>query len=526
MTPMYTTVMADMGATDYAVIVLYMLAVVGVGLWFSRGGSDTESYLLGGRDMPWWLIGISYVVSLLSTLTMVGVPGEAYTNGVTLAIGSLILPVFAVITFHIFVRFYFVNRVFTPFDYLERRFSPTLRIMAAGFFWLSRAIYLGLVLYASAKVFAGADRWPVPMTILVVGGVGTLYTILGGFKAVVWSDFVQFLVLAAGIVLIVVYATADVPDGVIGIVTYAFENGRGAPELADPSFYGFSLTARFTLIGIAVAIFNEQLFFNSSDQIALQRLLSTSSYRQAKRSLYTFALLVTPVLMVLWFLGLAIFAYYSRMPIDQRPEQGDMALFQFIATQLPTPIPGLIISAMLAAIMSTLDSGINSLATVATKDFYVRFFRPDASESNQVSFSRAITLGTGALAIVIGLGLSMSAESTGASVIETSMAWMALSVALPPVFLLGMLSRRATPGDALIQLIVGWVVTASMLLWHLLSQNKPTGGVSFMMVGIPGPVIALGIGWVLSRRHPTLPDSRLEGLTFKSLSRRKFTNQR
>ena len=179
--------MANLTFGDYSVLVLYMLAVVGVGVWFSGGKSDTESYLLGSRNMPWWLIGISYLVSLLSTLTLVGVPGEAYSNGVTLAIGTLMSPLFAILTFYIFVRFYFVNRLFTPFDYLERRFSPKIRVLAAGYFWLSRAIYLGLVLYASAKVFTGADNWPVWVTILVVGGIGTIYTILGGFKAVVWS---------------------------------------------------------------------------------------------------------------------------------------------------------------------------------------------------------------------------------------------------------------------------------------------------------------------------------------------------
>jgi SSS family solute:Na+ symporter len=214
-----------------------------------------------------------------------------------------------------------------------------------------------------------------------------------------------------------------------------------------------------------------------------------------------------------------MFAFYSGLPEGQRPVHGDTALFKFIATELPTPIPGLILSAMLAAIMSTLDSGINSLATVAVKDFYLRFYRPGATEREQVIFSRLVTLVTGLLAILIGLGLSMSADDLGTSVLETSMAWMSLSVALPPVFLLGMLSRRATPKDALVQLVTGWLITAAMLLWHLLSRNYPEGGISFMMVGIPGPVLSLGIGWMLSRRHASLPESTLRGMTFRSLYR-------
>jgi SSS family solute:Na+ symporter len=518
-------VLADMSFGDYSVMVLYLLAVMGIGVWFSRGKSDTVSYLLGGRGMPWWLIGISYVVSLLSTLTIVGVPGEAYTNGVTLAIGNLMSPVFAILTFYLFVRFYFVKRVFTPFEYLGRRFGPCIQAMAAGYFWMSRVIYIGLVLYASAKVFTGANNWPVWSTILAVGGIGTLYTFLGGFKAVVWSDFIQFIVLVAGVGLIIAYAVPETPGGVWGVINYAIEHGRGAPELAEPWFYGFSLNARVTILGLAAVIFNEQLFFNSSDQIALQRLLSTSSYQQAKRAMYTSVLLVTPLVLVLWFLGLAIFGFYGQLPADQRPVQGDLALFRFIATQLPTPIPGLIIAAMLAAIMSTLDSGINSLATVATKDFYTRFFRPDATESNQVAFSRVMTLATGVLAILIGLGLNHTSEGIGATVLETATAWLSLSVALPPVFLLGMISRRATSSDALIQLIIGWVVTALMLIWYLTSQNQPDGGISFLAVGIPGPLLAIGIGLLLSRRHPPMPGSRICGLTFWSLNRNEVLDK-
>jgi sodium-coupled monocarboxylate transporter 8/12 len=515
----YALSIAKMQAVDYGVVVIYMLVVIGVGYWFSRREDDTESYLLGGRNMPWWLIGVSYVVSLLSTLTLVGVPGEAYANGVTLALGSLLMPIFAVIAFHIFVRFYFVRKVFTPFDYLERRFGPGVRALAAGFFWLSRAIYLGLVLYASAKVFAGADNWPIPLTIAVVGGVGTVYTILGGFKAVVWSDFIQFLILTFGIFLIIAYATADIPDGPLGIISYAFENGRGAPELTATDFYSFSFYTRVTLIGVAASIFNEQLFFNSSDQIALQRLLSTSNYNNARRSLFIFISLVTPVLLVLWFLGLAMFAFYSAYPLEQRPTSGDAALFRFIATQLPTPVPGLIIAAMLAAIMSTLDSGINSLATVATKDIYARFCDPRADESAQVTFSRVVTLCVGVLAVGIGILLNYMTDRTGASVLETSMAWMALSVALPPVFIIGIFSRRATSTEAILVLLTGWIVTAVMLIWHLRSKSIPEKEISFMMVGIPGPIVALLAGWLLAYRNNILPDASIDGVTIWKYTR-------
>jgi len=509
--------LAALGWSDYTVLAVYGLVIISAGTLLSRGNRDTERYLLGGRAMPWWVIAVAYVVSLLSTLTLVGVPGEAYNHGITMALGTLMLPVCSIIAFHIFVRFYFVSRVFTPFDYLERRFGPGLRAIAAGFFWLSRLIYLSLVLYASAKVFTGAANWPVWLTILLVGGVGTAYTVAGGLTTVVWVNFIQFFVLVGGITVIVLCALAGT-EGPVAAVRYAVEHGRGAPHLFDPAFYHLDPFARVTFWTLAIAIFNEQLFFNSSDQIALQRLLATSSYRQARRSIFGSAAILLPVLSALWFLGLVIFTFYDQRP-GERPASGDLALFHFIATQLPSPLPGLILAAMIAAVMCTLGSGMNSLATVAAKDFYLRFFRRDADERRQVRFSRVVTLVIGVLAMLIGLTLSKLSDNVGATVLETTMAWLALSVALPPVFLLGMLSRRATMREAVAALVTGWGVTAGMLVWYLASQNNPGGGLSFMAVGVPGPAVALLVGWGLSRLRPRLPDERLANLTYRTLTR-------
>ena len=141
--------------SSYTVMGLYLLAVIAMGAWFRRGKVDTETYLLGGRSMPWFVIGISYFVSLVSTVSMVSGPGEAYEYGVAMAIGVLIQPIAAICAFLIFVRFYFKHRIFTPFDYLERRFDSRVREIVAGIFCLTRIIYLGMVLFASAKVLEG-----------------------------------------------------------------------------------------------------------------------------------------------------------------------------------------------------------------------------------------------------------------------------------------------------------------------------------------------------------------------------------
>jgi SSS family solute:Na+ symporter len=225
-----------------------------------------------------------------------------------------------------------------------------------------------------------------------------------------------------------------------------------------------------------------------------------------------------PVVLALYYVGLAIFSFYQHQPTEMRPATGDLALYQFIATELPSPLPGLILASMLAAVMSTLDSGINSLATVATKDVYARFIRPDASEDRQVRFSRWMTVLTGSIAVACGLGLSRLNQQTGESVLETSLMWLSMSVALPPVFLLGVFSRRARARHALITLLFGWGLTTGMITFYLYARTTEQP-ISHMFVVIPALVLGPIVGYLISRRSPRRPNAELQDMTLFTLTR-------
>ena len=487
-------------AMDYAVLTVYMLLMMGIGLRFRAKDASTDDYLLGGRSISAFVAGISYLMTLLSTISMVAVPGLAYTRGVTLSLQSFIAPIFGLAAFHLFIRFYFLTRTFTPFDYLEQRFDNRIRTLAAAFYWFTRVILLGLVLYATSLVFAGACGWPKATTILLAGGVGMTYTFLGGLSAVAWTDLIQFVVLVGGMGVLLIKIILAMPDGATGILTYAFANGRGMPELMDPAFYSLSPflekpEVSMTLLGMVLFILNDHLFYNSADQMSIQRLLSTSGYRQARRSLIWCFVLQVPALMAIWYVGLAIFAFYGLLPESQRPVQGDLALYQFIGTQLPAPLPGLIIAAMLAAVMSTISGGFNSLATVATVDFYQRLFRPEATQAQQVRFSRVVTLVLGVASILMGLVLTRLAVGT---MVETSFTWLSLVAGLPPVFLLGVLSRRATAAHAWIALVIACAVTGAMIAYYLNMQDSQRP-LNYMFVCVPGPALRMMITFTLTR---------------------------
>lgn len=507
---------ARLATSDYVVMVIYLAFVVGLGVLFSRRESNTDEYLLGGRRMPWWVIGISYMVSLLSTISLVAVPGEAYKNGITLAVGNVLAPFAAIGTFYLFVRFYFRVKMYTPFSYLEQRFDHRVRLLGSLVFWWTRLVYLGLVLYSSSKVFKGAAGWPLWWTICLVGVVGTVYTTLGGMKAVVWTDFAQFIVLGVGLAVVALKCAASVEGGVVGIVKYAFAHGRGLEHFGRPEFYTFSPYVRLTFWLLLIGIFMEYLFYNSSDQISIQRLLSTSSYKQAEKSVWMFALLGVPFSFVLWFLGLAVFAYYSRHPAEIAGVSGDEALFRFISVHLPSPLPGLVISAMLAAVMSTLDSGMNGLAAVAVKDVYIEHFRRDATELDQVRFSRIMTVVVGVFAVFMALAIASVSESIEETILEAGTVWGSIAGVLAPMFLIAVTTRKVKANHIIAACVSAWVVNAGMVVWYLASKGG-AHPISFKFVGFPGLVVMLVMGY-LPVFLPGEPDpAKTEGLTLWTL---------
>ena len=515
---MDTDTFVGLTSLDYAVLLGYLAVVIAIGLFVSRGTRDTEDYLLGGRRIPWWAVGVSYVVSVTSTLSFVAVPGEAYKDGVTLAMTNVIVPFAAIGTFLIFVRFFFKSLIFTPFTYLERRFDVRVRTVTAAMFCLTRMIYIALVLYSSSKVFQGTAGWNLSSTILLIGVIGILYTVMGGIRAVVWTDVAQFVMMVGGLLLISIWLIRGIPDGISGIFSFASNNDH-LVRAQGSDFLSFNPYVRLTLWLVIAGPISESLFFHSSDQITLQRLLSTSGYVQARRAMYTQICISIPMMLWLWFIGLGIWVFYQHQPAEVRPTAPDQALLQFIASELPRPVPGLIIAALMAAVMSTLDSGINSLATIFTKDFFARIRRTEVSDHAQLQFSRWMTVLTGVVAVAVALIISSISEAAEDTVLETSSLWMALNSVIPVAFLLAVVSRRATGRHAMIALGCGATWTVVIISFYLFAQYQGRETISVFYIGASAMVLAIFVGFASSRFAPRRPDSELADLTLWTLKK-------
>ncbi len=506
---------------DSTVVVVYLIAVLALGLWFKwrESHGTTDEYLLGNRGMSWWLIGIAYVMTLLSTNSLVAVPGEAYNHGLSLALRYFLAPIVGIGIFYLFIRFFFRSRVFTPFTYLEERFDRRVRALGSIFYIFIRLFYLALVLYSSALVLRGVADWPLANSIIIVGVVGLIYLFLGGAKALIWADFLQFLLLIGGLLFVAITCIQRVDGGATGIINYAMDNGRGFEAMQDPSFYAVDAFVRLNLWLMLFVTVSDRLFYASADQLAIQRLLSTSNYKSAEKSYWFSQILTLPTLLLLWFIGLAIYAFYGQNPAAEGPLNGDTALFRFVTTELPPFVPGLFVAALLGLIMSTLDAGFHSLATVLVKDVYTVFINPQADERRQVMLSRVLIVVIGLFAMGIALIMALTSESVASSFIETQVFWISFQGLLAMIFLIGVTSCRVTAGDILRGFALSCVVTLIVIYFYIQSRGTDRP-MSFLFVSIPGEITMLVTGYLPAFWRKRLPSVKTAGLTLFTLGKK------
>jgi SSS family transporter len=506
--------MISLTSVDYGAMIVYLIVVIGIGLFFARGEKNSEEYLLGGRKLPWMAVGISILMSLLSTYSLVMGPGEIFNNGLSMWVLTIVTPVFSIVFFRIFIKFYFKLQSFTPFEYLEYRYDSKVRLLISSIYVYTRILYLGMVLFATAKVFEGGAGWPAWVTIVVIGVIGVVYTVMGGMKAVVWTDVVQFVVLAVGLVAIVFILCRDIEGGLVGAVTYAFENKRGLDRFAESSFYTLNPYMRLSVWLLLLGYIMSPLSVVASDQITIQRLLSTNSYKNAFKAQVTASCLGIPFKFVIWFLGLAIFSYYSQNP-DPRVTSGDTALFTFVSTRLPSPLPGLFLAAMLAAAMSTLDSGINSLSTLWLKEFHQKFINKNLSGKKEVTISRWASSVVGILSVGTALFLVGSSEWFKQSFVEVATIFGAFEVITLPAFLFAVFSKRSNSRFIWMMAFFLWGLKFGMITWYSITKRFAVTWHEGMPLGVSGPissfwfylilgVMALGIIAYMTRKKKWL----------------------
>ncbi len=497
---------------DYLVLLLYFGGVTVLGIILSGRQKTTSDYFLGGHQIPWWAVLFSVVATETSTLTFISIPAVAYGGNLT-----FLQIVFGYITGRTIVSFLFLpkyhqGRLSTAYQFLGRRFGSSLRIITSSTFMVTRLLADGVRLFASAIPIAiilrlaGArisDLNIYLIAILMISTVTVIYTFLGGIKAVVWMDVIQMGVYIGGALLAVWILLSRLSpdlDITVGMVREA-----GKLKFID---FGWGMNFKNFIAQpytFFTALFGGAVFSVAShgtDQLIVQRLLTTKNLRSSQKALIGSGLVVFLQFALFMFIGLLLFGFYSGQTPDQLGlATADEIFAKFIVEEIPAGLSGLIIAAILAAAMSTLSSSINSLASSTTLDIYKPHWGKNNSPEKDLKISRMITIFWGF--VITGSAFFFAALQLNSSGERPAVVELGLSIAsytyggLLGVFLLGILSKKIRQSDALIGFFSG--LTALLFLVKGPIQNLLPGqglNLAWPLYTVVGASIVVFVGHI------------------------------
>lgn len=430
-------------ALDFLVIGAYLGSLSVMGLYFARRQDSREEYLLGGRRIHWLLAAGSVVATLVSTLTYLAVPGEMIRYGLAYFTGLLGLPLAIPVVTRILLPRLMALGATSMYEYLERRYSPAMRTLAASVFTLRTLVWMGLIIYSCSLAVAEMSGWNLYWTIAVIGLVTTFYASAGGLRTVIWTDNLQLAVLMGGALAIPLCVGLRTGSGPLRWWELFDAAGHTRIEL-----FSLDLTVRLTLVGAVLSQFFWSACTQGSDQVAVQRYLATPSLDAARRTAWVYLAINLALVAVLALCGLALFAFYfERSGLNLAEFQSRIApgadglMPRFIVEELPPGISGLLLAALLAAAMSSLSSGINSVAAVVSGDLVGRW-RP-AAASSSLRLAKAIAVAAGLLAIGLAAATAWGVSRTNWNLIDLSQRLNHIFVGpLAVLFLAGMLLAR------------------------------------------------------------------------------------
>lgn len=473
---------------DLAVIVLYLLAMVLVGFYFSRTNKSSQQFTKASGTIPGWAIGISIYATFLSSNTFIGVPGKAFGANWNAFVFSISMPLAAWVASKYFVPFYRHTGEISAYTHLEHRFGAWARTYAVVCFLLTQLARMGSIFFGIALTLQALTGYSMQMIMIIMGVVIIVYTVMGGIEAVIWTEVVQAVIITFGAVLILYTVLSEMPGSVpeiieIGSLNDKFSLGSFSPNFTQSTFWVV------LLYGFFINLNNFGM-----DQNYIQRYHTASSEKAAAKSVWLCVWLYIPSSLLFFIIGSCLFAYYQVHPemvetIKQQvaveragvgatvnqiaamatslqpADYGDKIMPHFLVTKIPVGLVGLIVSAILSAAMSTISSGMNASATVFSVDIYKRYFKPGISEKQTLRLLHVATVVFGFLGLLAGIAM-IGVKS----ILDV---WWELSgifaAGMLGLFLLGIISKQTKNHEALTATIIGILV----ILWMTFSDRIP-----------------------------------------------------
>jgi SSS family transporter len=447
-----------MSLLDGSIIAAYLIGMIGLSVYLGKGQSSEEDYFVGGRNLPWWAVGLSTMATQTSAISFISIPAFVALRaggGLTWLQYELAVPLAILLVMALLLPLFRRLELVSVYEYLEYRFSPSVRTLVSFIFLLSRGLGTGVGVYASAIVLSVCLGIPLGVTILIIGIVTLIYDTLGGISAVVYSDVIQMIILLAGILLCLAYALSDV-GGIEAVLRSIHEDrlrtidpGTGLGDGGTVPFWAFLVGGFFLYAS-----------YYGTDQSQVQRELSAPSADETRLSLLFNGFARFPLTLLYVALGLVVGAVYTLSPELRStipPDKPDYLIPQFILLYLPPGVRAILFAALLAAAMSSLDSALNSLSAATMRDFIEPRLK---SRTRVLRLSKLTTVAWGvtitAFAFLVGRISSTIIESIN----KIGSAFYGPILA---AFLVGVLSRRASAPGVIIGILAG--VGLNLFLW-------------------------------------------------------------
>ena len=475
------------GWLNWTVLILYLVAMLGMGIYFMKRENGAEDFFKGGGRIPWWAAGISIYATMLSAITYMAIPAKAYATDWTYYPMLWMIPVVGFPVIWYYLPYFRRLKAASAYAILEERFNLATRMMASTLFCIFMVARMALVMYLPSLALTAVTGIDIYLCIVLMGLVTIIYCTMGGVEAVIWGDVVQGCILVGGAIFAAVYLWAGTEGGFSGAWQIAVDNDK-------MRMFVWSLDYRRVTFWVAIiggGIANNLISY-TSDQTVIQRYMTTKDEKSAGRSILVNGFMSVFISVAFYFIGTGLYTFYKTHPqsLDITMQHADAIFPYFMMSQMPAGIAGLLIAAIFAATMSTISSNINSVSTAFSVDFVQRF-RPKTTDAALLRVARWTCVISG----LIGLGIALLMATWDiASLLDYFNTILGLLTSgLGGLFFMGLFMKRVNGINALTGFLAGEVVV--IYLQFFIPENvRP----SFMLYGAIGMAVSILIGWLLS----------------------------
>lgn len=492
------TYTAHFGWLNWLVLILYLVGMIGLGVYFMKRQKGGEDFFKGGGRIPWWAAGISIFATMLSAITYMSIPAKAYATDWTYYPMQICILLVSFPVIRYYLPFFRRLNVTTAYEYLERRFNYATRFMASLLFIVFMVARTALVIFLPSLAMTAVTGIDIYICIVLMAVITIAYCTMGGVEAVVWGDVIQGIILVGGAILAAGYLIVNTEGGTEGFWQIATDNNKF--QMFVWSLDWKSATFWVVILG---GLANNLISY-TSDQTVIQRYLTTKDEKSAARGILTNGLMSVVVTIAFFTIGTGLYTFFKTHPaaMDMTMQKTDAIFPFFMMSQLPAGIAGLLIAAVFAATMSTIASNINSISTAFTVDFWGRFRK--VSERGQVKTARISGVMAGLVGMFIAILMAMVDIQSLLDYFNTILGL--LSGGIGGLFMMGIFFPRIGSRAALI----GFCAGTATVIW----MNFCTPA-SFLLFGFVSMAVSVVVALLLSFLWPQREEQK--GLTWQTL---------